>query len=158
MEEREPPVEERRKYPRFPLSCPIAFSGDLIAGEGNVVNISKLGCAVQSDQQVEEGAYLNLFLRLPEGAVPVKIELAGTGRAVRNGIHPHPPHGARATTRIHPVPRNASERVTASREVSAHATPSGCAPTPPLTRPLDRWQKDSRPDSPSGHRVAFSSC
>ncbi len=76
MEEREPPVEERRRYPRFPLSCPIAFSGDLIAGEGNVVNISTLGCAVQSDQQVEEGAYLNLFLRLPEGAVPIKIELA----------------------------------------------------------------------------------
>ena len=85
MEEREPPVEERRKYPRFPLSCPIAFSGDLIAGEGNVVNISKLGCAVQSDQQVEEGAYLNLFLRLPEGAVPMKIELAVV-RGARGGL------------------------------------------------------------------------
>ncbi len=85
MEEREPPVEERRKYPRFSLSCPIAFIGDLLAGEGNVVNISKLGCAVQSDQQVGEGAYLNLFLRLPEGAVPMKIELAVV-RGAREGL------------------------------------------------------------------------
>ncbi len=84
MEEREPPVEERRTYPRFPLSCPIAFSGDLLAGEGNVVNISNLGCAVQSDQQVREGANLNLFLRLPEGAVPMKIELAVV-RGARGG-------------------------------------------------------------------------
>ena len=85
MEEREPPHEERHRHPRFPLSCPIAFAGDLLEGEGNVVNISKLGCAVQSDQQVEEGAYLNLFLRLPEGAVPVKIELAVV-RGARGGL------------------------------------------------------------------------
>jgi len=85
MEEREPPDEERRTYPRFPLSCPVAFSGDLLEGEGNVVNISKVGCAVQSDQQVGKGAYLNLFLRLPEGPVPMKIELAAV-RWVRGGL------------------------------------------------------------------------
>ncbi len=95
MEEREPPDQERRRYPRFPLSYPIAFSGDLLEGEGNVVNISKLGCAVQSDQQVEEGAYLNLFFRLPERPVPMKIELAVV-RGARGGlfgtefIHIHP--------------------------------------------------------------------
>ncbi len=97
MKECEPPVQERRTHPCFPLSCPIAFSGDLIAGEGNVVNISKLGCAVQSDKQVEEGAYLNLLLRLPGGgAVPMKIELAVV-RWARGGlfgmefIRIHPP-------------------------------------------------------------------
>ncbi len=76
MEGREPAEGEWRRPLRFPLSCPIAFSGDLLEGKGNVVNISKLGCAVQSDQQVEEGAHLNLFLRLPVEAVPMKIELA----------------------------------------------------------------------------------
>ncbi len=50
-----------------------------------MVNISKLGCAVQSDQQVEEGAHLNLFLRLPVGAVLMKIELAVV-RWVRGGL------------------------------------------------------------------------
>ena len=85
MEEREPLDEERRTYPRFPLSCPVAFSGDLLEGEGNVVNISKLGCAVQSDRQIGEGAYLNLFLRLPEGAVLMKIELAAV-RWAREGL------------------------------------------------------------------------
>ena len=84
MEEREPTDEERRTYPRFPLSCPVAFSGDLLEGEGNVVNISKLGCAVQGDQQVREGAYLHLFFRLSEGAVPMKIELAVV-RGARGG-------------------------------------------------------------------------
>ena len=96
MEEREPPHEERHRHPRFPLSCPIAFAGDLLEGEGNVVNISKLGCAVQSDQQVEEGAYLNLFLRLPEGAVPMKIELAVV-RGARGGLF------ATEFIRIHPT-------------------------------------------------------
>ncbi len=85
MEEREPLDEERRTYPRFPLSCPVAFSGDLLAGEGNVVNISKVGCAVQSDRRVGKGAYLNLFLRLPEGPVPTKIELAAV-RWARGGL------------------------------------------------------------------------
>ncbi len=84
MEEREALDKERRRYPHFPLSCPIAFSGDLLEGKGNVVNISKLGCAVQGDQQVREGANLNLFLRLPEGAVPMKIELAVV-RGARGG-------------------------------------------------------------------------
>jgi hypothetical protein len=81
MEEREPPGAEKRRHPRFPLSCPIAFSGDhLQQGEGTVVNISKLGCAVQSHNQVEEGAYLNLALRFPREArqwdLPMKVELA----------------------------------------------------------------------------------
>ncbi len=85
MEERDPTDEERRTYPRFPLTCPVAFSGDLLEGQGNVVNISKVGCAVQCDQQVREGVYLNLFLRLPEGAVPMKIELAAV-RWARGGL------------------------------------------------------------------------
>jgi len=85
MEEREPWDGERHRHPRFPLSCPIAFAGDLLEGEGNVVNISKLGCAVQSDQQVGEGAHLHLFLRLPEGAVLVKVELAAV-RWAREGL------------------------------------------------------------------------
>ncbi len=85
MEEREPPVDERRTYPRFPLSCPIAFTGDLLAGEGNVVNISKVGCAVQSDRRVGKGAYLHLFLRLPERPMPMKIELAAV-RWARGGL------------------------------------------------------------------------
>ncbi len=85
MEEREALDKERRRYPHFPLSCPIAFSGDLLEGKGNVVNISRLGCAVQSDQQIEERANLNLFLRLRAGDVPLKIEMAVV-RWARGGL------------------------------------------------------------------------
>jgi hypothetical protein len=77
MEDPKPPDEERRRHPRFPLNCPIAFSGDLLEGKGTVMDISKLGCAVQTDKQVKEGTYLNLFLRLPEGTMPLKAGGAG---------------------------------------------------------------------------------
>ena len=50
-----------------------------------MVNISKVGCAVQCDQQVGKGAYLHLFLRLPERPVPMKIELAAV-RWARGGL------------------------------------------------------------------------
>ena len=36
MEGREPAEGEWRRPLRFPLSCPIAFSGDLLEGKGNV--------------------------------------------------------------------------------------------------------------------------
>jgi len=31
---------DARKLPRFPVQCPIAFSGDHIAGKGTVMNLS----------------------------------------------------------------------------------------------------------------------
>ena len=81
MEALQPPGAEKRRHPRYPLSCPITFSGDHIRqGNGTVVNISKLGCAFESDIEVEEGAYLSLSLSFPHEArqwdFPVKVELA----------------------------------------------------------------------------------
>ena len=65
-----------REPPRFPVQCPIKFSGDLVDEEGTLVNLSKDGGAVATNQQVSKGSYMFLRLHLPDRAPPMKVELA----------------------------------------------------------------------------------
>ncbi len=67
---------ERRQTPRFPVRCPITFTGDLIHGEGTVMDLSTEGCCVQTRDSVEDRSYVNLFLHLPHHNRPMKVELA----------------------------------------------------------------------------------
>ncbi len=62
---------ETRKLPRFPVQCPIAFSGDHIAGEGTVMNLSKNGWKVVSNQGVPDGACLAVRMSLPVASYPI---------------------------------------------------------------------------------------
>ena len=70
---------ERRGYPRFRVQFPISFSGDDIAGEGTVIDISKRGWKVTvatSSQSVRQGMCLKLRLSLPDQAPSMDVKLA----------------------------------------------------------------------------------
>ncbi len=62
---------DTRKLPRFPVQCLITFSGDHIAGEGTVMNLSKNGWKVVSNRRVPDGACLALRMSLPVASHPI---------------------------------------------------------------------------------------
>ena len=65
-----------RQHPRVDLQFPISFTDDGMQGQGEILNLSLKGCAVQSEVSVARGTYLSLELYLPGDADPVNIELA----------------------------------------------------------------------------------
>ncbi len=68
---------ELRSNPRYPIQCPIAFSGDdNTIGEGTVVNLSTGGWRVRSATQPRPGTYLALHVLLPDEAPPMEVDLA----------------------------------------------------------------------------------
>ena len=69
---------ERRKYRRFGVRLPVSFSYDRTEGQGQIVNISMGGCAVESEIDVGEGAFVRLKVALPdrEKPTPMEVDLA----------------------------------------------------------------------------------
>ncbi len=67
---------EQRQEQRYPVQCPLAYSGDLIDGNGTVFNLSPSGCGIRPTMGVRAGSYLHLFLYLCAEEAPLKIELA----------------------------------------------------------------------------------
>lgn len=61
---------------RYPLQCPITFTGEHLVGEGTVLNVSLGGWKVASDQAVQPGSSLALRIALPDHQMPMKIEVA----------------------------------------------------------------------------------
>ncbi len=60
-----------RKFPRFAVQCPMAFSGHRIEGEGTVKNLSKEEWKVLSNQWIPDGACLALHVSLPVASHPI---------------------------------------------------------------------------------------
>jgi hypothetical protein len=54
----------------------VSFHGDHIAGEGTVLNLSPMGCAITAAHAAIPGSYLRLDIRLKEMEAPVHIELS----------------------------------------------------------------------------------
>ena len=67
---------QERKHVRFAVQRPVSFRGDLLSGEGTILNISRQGCAILSDTALETEAYLQLHLQLLEQEQPVHVDLA----------------------------------------------------------------------------------
>lgn len=67
---------ERRKFPRFDIRLPVTVSGPGGEAEGVVVNLSRDGCRIASDELPRAGTYLDLRLQLPDVASPLRIESA----------------------------------------------------------------------------------
>jgi PilZ domain len=67
---------QERKHVRFAVQRPVSFRGDLVAGTGTILNISRQGCAITSDTVAEAEAYLQLNLQLLEEDDPVHVDLA----------------------------------------------------------------------------------
>ena len=74
---------DARKFPRFPVQCPITFSGGHIAGKGTVMNLSKNGWKVVSNQGGSRRG-------MPGAAyVPACRKMSSSGRRNNNEIHHH---------------------------------------------------------------------
>jgi hypothetical protein len=67
---------QERKHVRFAVQRPVSFRGDLVAGTGTILNISRQGCAILSDTAAEADAYLQLNVQLLEEEDPVQVDLA----------------------------------------------------------------------------------
>lgn len=67
---------ERRKHPRFATNIPATFTGDTVNGEGTALNVSRDGCLVESDTQVQPDTYLSMSLHFPQTLMPLEVELA----------------------------------------------------------------------------------
>ncbi len=66
----------KHKYERYPVQIPVVYSGDLVEGDGTVLNLSMGGCAVEGTAVVQGGAYLYLRIYLRPDETPMKVELA----------------------------------------------------------------------------------
>lgn len=73
-------LEDKRKHPRLDVDIPISFEGEGVEGQGQgqgrVINVSRGGCAVESETIVDAGTYLKAHLQLPERHAPLTFELA----------------------------------------------------------------------------------
>lgn len=70
-------MKNARKAPRIRLACRLFFSGgDFQEGEATVIDLSKSGCAAESETPVEVGMMLDLSLFLPDFEWRLHIEHA----------------------------------------------------------------------------------
>lgn len=61
--------QDRREAPRIPVRVPVDLECGSLVGEGTVTDISKGGCAVQSQQPLSIGQLLRLKFPAPTGSV-----------------------------------------------------------------------------------------
>jgi len=62
-------TQDRREAPRIPVRVPVDLECGTLVGEGTVTDISKGGCAVQSNQPLTVGQLLRLKFPAPTGSV-----------------------------------------------------------------------------------------
>lgn len=67
---------EHRHVQRQPVRFPVSFSGDLIDGDGVVINLTTSGCGVRTAKKVTGRSYVHVILHLPHEDKPMKVELA----------------------------------------------------------------------------------
>lgn len=60
----------------FRVCLPLSFSGDHLAGEGTVYNLSAGGCKANSDTAVPTGTYLRVRIYLPDQDASITAEVA----------------------------------------------------------------------------------
>jgi PilZ domain-containing protein len=75
-------MSETRKHPRFPVHFGSTFSGEQIAGQGTIANLSIGGCSIESKVTLSAQSRLALHIDLPDSRWPLQIEGA-TVRWVR---------------------------------------------------------------------------
>ena len=68
--------KENRNLKRVQVQFPAGIVGDLVDGNGEIVNLSSGGCRLKGDQSLKESAYLRLLLYAPNDPAPIKVELA----------------------------------------------------------------------------------
>ncbi len=69
-------MEHTRRSPRYPMKGAIALAGDDRQSQGNLINLSTGGCAVESETLMQRGDYLVLRVYLSNHDLPVEVDLA----------------------------------------------------------------------------------
>ncbi len=67
---------ERRRHTRYTSKFPVTFTNEKVTGEGTAINVSREGCLIESDTQVEQDAYLAMTIHFPQLLMPLEVELA----------------------------------------------------------------------------------
>ena len=70
------PILYSRTYPRFPLNCPVIFSGAPDVGEGVLTNLSLMGCSIHCDRNVYCESTLRVSILLPGQTSALAVDLA----------------------------------------------------------------------------------
>jgi hypothetical protein len=60
---------------RLPLRCPVIFASDEFVGEGTVVDLGVLGCAVESHVAPLPREYVRLHVLMPDEEGPLGVGL-----------------------------------------------------------------------------------
>src|SRR5688500_13470348 len=69
-------TEEHRRYPRFLVDYPVVIAGDGIVAQGKLSDLSRGGCAINTDVTAVCGLYLEVRILLHDDPAPLKIDLA----------------------------------------------------------------------------------
>ncbi len=69
------PLHYSRTYHRFPLFYPVIFGGAPFVGEGNLTNLSLMGCSVMCDREALCGSDVRVSVLLPNQTSALSIDL-----------------------------------------------------------------------------------
>jgi PilZ domain-containing protein len=72
-----------RKDVRYQVQCPVAYVIDGKPGQGNTFNLSRGGCAIESDVMAVSGDPISLLITFPGQTTPVSVELGKIRWATR---------------------------------------------------------------------------
>lgn len=72
-----------RKDVRYQVQCPVAYVIDGKAGQGNTFNLSRGGCAIESDVMAVSGDPISLEITVPGQPTPLSVELGKVRWAAR---------------------------------------------------------------------------
>lgn len=75
---------ELRRGQRVPIQIEVSFTSDETTGRGVIYNLSKEGCAIESQTHIPINSYLQLDIQLVQGEAPVIVELAAVRWSTRN--------------------------------------------------------------------------
>ena len=65
-----------RKHVRFAVQRPVTFQGDTLSGNGTILNISREGCAITSENAAGNESYVQLKMDLLDQEEPIQVDLA----------------------------------------------------------------------------------
>jgi hypothetical protein len=74
---------ELRRGRRLPLQLAVSFTSDEVTGTGIIYNLSKEGCAIESDTHMPMNSYLQLEMQMSPEEPPVLIEFAAVRWSTR---------------------------------------------------------------------------
>ena len=67
-----------RKDTRFPVRCPVAYASEDAAYQGMTFSLSRMGCAIESDEMASEGETVSLQIMEPGLSAAIRVSSEGS--------------------------------------------------------------------------------